>query len=46
MPRCHLVVVARATEFLSAAPVLCYDVNQYGDGHAAKRIAEILARVP
>jgi UDP-N-acetylglucosamine 2-epimerase (non-hydrolysing) len=40
------LIVARADEFLKKPPAARLAVNPYGDGHAAERIAEVLARVP
>jgi UDP-N-acetylglucosamine 2-epimerase (non-hydrolysing) len=40
------LIVARAEELLKGAPAARCAVNPYGDGHAAERIAEILARTP
>lgn len=40
------LIVARAEELLKGGPAARCAVNPYGDGHAAERIAEILARVP
>jgi UDP-N-acetylglucosamine 2-epimerase (non-hydrolysing) len=40
------LIVARAEELLKQPPRFRSTVNPYGDGHAAERIADILARVP
>lgn len=40
------LIVARAEELLKGEPAARGAVNPYGDGHAAERIAEILARTP
>jgi UDP-N-acetylglucosamine 2-epimerase (non-hydrolysing) len=40
------LIVGRAEELLKGAPAARCAVNPYGDGHAAERIAEILARTP